>query len=44
MRNKMLLIGLLTAGAVTFGAAVADEYKDQAAVAKKLPGAKVTLS
>jgi hypothetical protein len=44
MRNKMLLIGLLAAGAATFGAAVADEYKDQAAVAKKLPSAKVTLS
>jgi hypothetical protein len=43
MRNKMLLIGLL-AGASLVGAAVADEAKDQAAVAKQLPSAKVTLS
>jgi hypothetical protein len=42
MRNKMLLVGLLAGG--LFGAAVADEAKDQAAVAKQLPSAKVTLS
>jgi hypothetical protein len=43
MRNKVLLVGLL-AGATLVGAAVADEAKDQAAVAKQLPGAKVSLS
>jgi hypothetical protein len=43
MRNKMLLIGLL-ASASLLGVAVADEAKDQAAVAKQLPNAKVTLS
>jgi hypothetical protein len=43
MRNKALLIGLL-AGATLCGAAVADEAKDQAAVAKQLPSAKVSLS
>ncbi|MDP9007940.1 MAG: hypothetical protein M3N91_04405 [Pseudomonadota bacterium] len=43
MWNKRLLIGLLAAGA-TLGVAVADDYKDQAAVAKQLPSAKVTLS
>jgi hypothetical protein len=43
MRNKALLIGLL-ATASLLGAAVADEAKDQAAVTKQLPSAKVTLS
>jgi hypothetical protein len=43
MRNKVLLIGLL-AGATLCGAAFADEAKDQAAVAKQLPSAKVSLS
>src|SRR5258708_649154 len=43
MRNKVLLIGLL-ATASLLGAAVAGEAKDQAAVAKQLPSAKVTLS
>jgi hypothetical protein len=43
MRTKVLLIGLL-AGATLCGAAVADEAKDQAAVAKQLPSAKVSLS
>jgi hypothetical protein len=43
MRNKVLLIGLL-AGATLGGAAVADEAKEQAAVAKQLPSAKVSLS
>jgi hypothetical protein len=42
MRNKVLLIGLL-AGATLGGAAVADEAKEQAAVAKQLPSAKVSL-
>jgi hypothetical protein len=44
MRNKVLLIGLLVAGASLLGVASADEAKEQAAVAKQLPGAKVTLS
>ena len=43
MRNKVLLIGLL-ATASLLGAAVANEAKDQAAVAKQLSSAKVTLS
>jgi hypothetical protein len=43
MRNKVFLIGLL-ASASLLGAAVADEAKDQAALAKQLPSAKVTLS
>ncbi len=43
MRNKVLLIGLI-AGAALSGTAVADEAKEQAAVAKQLPNAKVTLS
>jgi len=43
MRNKVLLIGLL-AGATLLGAAVADEAKEQATVAKQLPSAKVSLS
>src|SRR5258708_40275163 len=42
-RNKVLLIGLL-ATASLLGAAVAGEAKDQAAGAKQLPSAKVTLS
>jgi hypothetical protein len=42
MRNKMLLVGLLAGG--FFGAALADDAKDHAAVAKQLPSAKVTLS
>jgi hypothetical protein len=42
MRNKMLLVGLLAGG--LFGAALADDAKDHAAVAKQLPSAKVTLS
>lgn len=42
MRNKMLLVGLLAGG--LFGSVLADEAKDQAAVAKQLPSAKVTLS
>jgi hypothetical protein len=44
MRNKLLLIGLLAAGASLLGVASADEAKEQAAVAKQLPSAKVTLS
>ena len=43
MRNKVFLIGLL-ASASLLGAAVADEAKDQAALAKQLASAKVTLS
>jgi hypothetical protein len=43
MRSKVFLIGLL-ASASLLGAAVADEAKDQAALAKQLPSAKVTLS
>jgi hypothetical protein len=43
MRNKVLLIGLI-ASATLLGTAAADEAKDQAAVAKQLPNAKVTLS
>ncbi len=43
MRNKVLLIGLI-ASAALFATAVADEAKEQAAVAKQLPNAKVTLS
>jgi hypothetical protein len=43
MRNKVFLIGLL-ASASLLGAVVADEAKDQAALAKQLPSAKVTLS
>ena len=43
MRNKVLLIGLL-AGATLCGAAVADEAKDRAVVAKQLQSAKVSLS
>jgi hypothetical protein len=43
MRNKVLLIGLL-AGATLCGTTVADEAKEQAAVAKQLPSAKVSLS
>jgi len=43
MRNKVFLIGLL-ASASLLGAAVADEAKDQAALAKQLPSDKVTLS
>jgi hypothetical protein len=42
MRNKVLLIGLASASLI--GAAVADGEKDQAAVAKQLPSAEVTLS
>jgi hypothetical protein len=41
--RKALLIGLL-AGVSVLGTAFADEAKDQAAVAKQLPSAKVTLS
>ena len=43
MWNKSFVIGLVAVGA-TMGVAVADDYKDQAAVAKQLPSAKVTLS
>jgi hypothetical protein len=43
MRNKVLLIGLI-AGAALFGTAVADEAKEQAALAKQLANAKVSLS
>ena len=43
MRNTVLLFGLL-ASASLLGIAVADEAKDQAALAKLLPSAKVTLS
>lgn len=42
MRN-LILIGLL-AGVSILGTAVADDAKDQAAVAKQLPSAKVSLS
>jgi hypothetical protein len=41
MQYKALVIGLLAAASV--GAAMADEAKEQAAVAKQLPSAKVTL-
>ena len=44
MWNKKIWIGLLAVSASMGGAAVADEGKDQAAVAKLLPSAKVTLS
>ena len=44
MLNKTILIGLLVASTSMVGAAFADEGKDQAAVAKLLPSAKVTLS
>ena len=44
MWNKMIVIGLLTVSASLVGAAFADESQDQAAVAKLLPTAKVTLS
>src|SRR5258708_37215236 len=44
MWNKTILIGLLAASASMVSAAFADEAKDQAAVAKLLPSAKVTLS
>src|SRR6266705_1630971 len=44
MWNKMIMIGLLTVSASLVGAAFADESQDQAAVAKLLPTAKVTLS
>src|SRR5216684_5504078 len=44
MWNKKILVGLLAASASMVGAAVADEAKEQAAVAKLLPSAKVTLS
>jgi hypothetical protein len=42
MRNKIWFAGLL-AGAALSGAAVADEAKDQVAIAKQLPSAKVIL-
>jgi len=44
MWNKKILIGFLVASASMVGATVADEAKEQAAVAKLLPSAKVTLS
>jgi hypothetical protein len=44
MWNKKIRIGLLAVSASMGGAAVADEGRDQAAVAKLLPSAKVTLS
>jgi hypothetical protein len=44
MRNKGLCLGLLAVSMLVSGAAVADEAKDRAAVAKLLPSAKVTLS
>src|SRR5882757_5614180 len=44
MWNKKILIALLAVSPSMVGAAFADEGKDQAAVAKLLPSAKVTLS
>ncbi len=44
MWNKTILIGLLAASASMVSAAFGDEAKDQAAVAKLLPSAKITLS
>jgi hypothetical protein len=41
---QVSIIGLLAANAFMFGSAVADEDKDQAAVAKLLPTARVSLS
>jgi hypothetical protein len=44
MWNKTIVVAWLTVSASMVGAAFADESKDQAAVAKLLPTAKVTLS
>ena len=44
MWNKKISLGVLAVSVLVSGAAVADEAKDQAAVAKLLPSAKVTLS
>lgn len=41
--RKVLLIGLLASVSI-LGTALADEAKEQAAIAKQLPSAKVTLS
>ena len=43
MWNRKILIGLVAAGAALGGAADADEAADQAAVARQLPSAKITL-
>ena len=44
MWNKKIWIGLLAVSASMAGTTFGDEAKDQAAVAKLLPTAKVTLS
>ncbi len=44
MWNKTIVIAWLTVSAPMVSVAFADESKDQAAVAKLLPTAKVTLS
>jgi hypothetical protein len=44
MWNKKIWIGLLAVSSSMVGAAFGDEAKDQAAVAKLLPSAKITLS